>query len=142
MVELRRFHFFSDFFPKIYNAHVNPSTITDSWLKVTLSAFLSTFSYLLLLLLSFFLFADVASFFLFRNNGAMATARWTGNAKVRPLGFLSLHFGPVLPSAHYPILPCYTDHSTPRSRVNYATGERENEKSSEKTRGTEPVMAR
>jgi len=43
----------------------------------------------------------VSSFF--RNNGhvATATARWTGNAKVHPLSFLPLYFGPlVLP--HYP----------------------------------------
>lgn len=78
---------------------------------------------------------DVANVFLFRNNSyaATVTARWTGNAKVRPFGFLPLHFGSVAFLAlSSPVSSC--SHGVPRSRVNYATRERKRNRGRRKRR--------
>lgn len=121
----QRSHFFG-FFPlySLSPSLLPPSLSLPSPLPLTLS--LPFPSLCLSVSVSYILsLTDVASVFLFRNNSyaATVTARWTGNAKVRPFGFLPLHFGSVAFLAlSSPVSSC--NRGVPRSRVNYATRER------------------
>lgn len=133
----QRSHFFG-FFPYIFfpPSLLPPSLSLPSLLPLTyplpfpslcLSVSVSV-SYILSL-------TDVASVFLFRNNSyaATVTARWTDNAKVRPFGFLPLHFGSVAFLAlSSPVSSC--NRGVPRSRVNYATRERKRNRGRRKRR--------